>query len=195
MPEHIHFDDSDLVNPDTHHEKSDVNVRALIWFVVIFVIFAIVSHFVLLGTYKALVKIENSRQERPATAIARPADASVPKNQPLLQPFPRKDAKGEVLPPQRNTERTDLAEMRRAEERYLTTYGWVDRQHGTARVPIDVAKRMLIRRGLPLQPRIVTPPQSVPPPAEDGVRMQPARTQPTRTQAPVQTQPSAGARP
>ena len=34
MPDH------DVVNPETQREKSDVNVRALLWAVVIFVIFA-----------------------------------------------------------------------------------------------------------------------------------------------------------
>ena len=43
MAEHLHphYDDNEITNVETHHESSDVNVRALIWFGVIVVIFAL----------------------------------------------------------------------------------------------------------------------------------------------------------
>ena len=40
MPEHIQYEDDDLFNPETHHEHSDVPVRPLFWFIVIFIVFA-----------------------------------------------------------------------------------------------------------------------------------------------------------
>ena len=33
--DHPHAAHGDLVNPDVHHEESDINVRAILWFVVI----------------------------------------------------------------------------------------------------------------------------------------------------------------
>ena len=41
----------EIVNPDTHHEKSDVNVRALLWAVVIFIVFGAVTHFLLYAQF------------------------------------------------------------------------------------------------------------------------------------------------
>lgn len=142
MPEHPHphYSDDDLFNPETHHEESDVNVRALIWFFVIFVVFGVITHFALWFLYKGFVKMER-RETAPLTEMQRPADIAVPKNQPLLQPFP----------PNRNTPVNDLADMRAAEEKALKTYGWVDRQKGVARIPIDVAKKMVVERGLPVR--------------------------------------------
>lgn len=140
MPEHIHYEDDDLFNPETHHEESDVPIKPLFVSVAIFIVFAAVTHFVIVAMYKGFVKSEQKRMDPPQTQVARPADAGVPQNQPLLQPFPRA-----AVPPNANTPVTDLEDMRRTEHESLHTYGWVDKQHGVARIPIDVAKEKLLR--------------------------------------------------
>jgi hypothetical protein len=157
MPEHIQYEDDDLFNPETHHESSDVPVRPLFVFIAIFIVFAVVSHFALWFMYKAFVKSERKRMDPPNTAIARPADASVPQNQPLLQPFPR----GEV-PPQRSTPVSDLVDMRAAEEKVLQNYGWVDKQQGIVHIPIEKAKELAVAR---LAAPVPAPP---PPPTTTG---------------------------
>lgn len=163
MPEHIQYEDDDLFNPETHHESSDVPVRPLFIFIVIFIVFAIVSHIALWFLYKAFVKAENSRQDPHNTAVARPADADVPKNQPLLQPFPV----GNSLP-QTTTPVSDMVDMRRAEEQALTTYAWVDKQQGIVRMPIARAKELTAQRlaaagGPPASPPAGPAPSPVPP--------------------------------
>jgi hypothetical protein len=42
-----------------------------------------------------------------------------------------------------------LAELRAAEQADLDSYGWIDKKSGIARVPIDRAIQMLLKRGLP----------------------------------------------
>jgi hypothetical protein len=155
MPEHIQYQDDDLFNPETHHEESDVPVRPLFWAIGIFIVFAIVTHLALAALYRGFVKSEKKRMDPPATQVARPADAYVPRNQPLLQPFPR------GTDPTKATPVTDLAEMRSAEDKALHTYGWVDRQKGVVRIPIDVAKQLVVQRGFP--PAMAPPPPSPPP--------------------------------
>jgi hypothetical protein len=39
--------------------------------------------------------------------------------------------------------------MRAREDAVLTTYGWVDRQTGVARIPIGRAMELLVKNGLP----------------------------------------------
>ena len=149
---HIHYSDDDLVNPETHHEESDVNVRALLWFFVIFVVVSVVAHFALTAMYGVLSRMEKARAGETLTQMPRGADATVPKDQPLLQPFPRNAEKGDgVIAPYRNTPVTDLYDMRKAEQEGLTTYGWVDQQKGVVRMPIAEAKKLLVQRGLPMQ--------------------------------------------
>lgn len=163
MPEHIQYEDDDLFNPETHHESSDVPVRPLFWFIVIFIVFAVVSHLALWFMYKALVKGEQKRQDPAQTMIARPADASVPKNQPLLQPFPHKD-----VPPQRATPVSDLADMRASEDKQLQNYGWVDKEKGIAHIPIDRAKALVAAQlslATPSGPPASSPAEQAPSPA------------------------------
>jgi hypothetical protein len=157
MPEHIRYEDDDLFNPETHHESTDVPVRPLFWSVVIFIVVGVLSHIALWLLYNAFVKSERARMDPPQTNVARPADASVPQNQPLLQPFPR----GEVLP-QRNTPVTDLQDMRAAENQALHNYAWVDKEKGIVRIPIENAKALLVQRSA------APPVAPVPPPTATG---------------------------
>jgi hypothetical protein len=113
---------------------------------IIFVIFAILSHIIVWYLYKAFVAAENRRAEAPQTAIARPADYGVPRNQPLLQPFPKVDPTGAEIAPYLDTPVTDLDEMRRGEEALLQSYGWVNQQQGSVRIPIDRAKEIFVTR-------------------------------------------------
>lgn len=147
MPEHLHYNEDDLVNPETSHEESDINVRAVIWFAVIFVVFAIVTHLVIYFMYGMFVNLERKNSAGTAlTSIPRAKDASVPKNQPLLQPFPMKDAAGNEIAPTANTPVTDLIEMRRHEDEALLNYGWINKQQGTVRLPIEIAKQIVAAR-------------------------------------------------
>jgi hypothetical protein len=39
--------------------------------------------------------------------------------------------------------------MRAAEQKELTSYGWIDKQKQSVRIPIDQAMKLLAERGLP----------------------------------------------
>jgi len=147
MPEHLHYDDDALVNVETHHEKSDVNVRALFIFLVVFLLFALVTHFLILYMFKFFVGIENGRTNDPLTQVQRPVNAEVPAS-PRLQPFPNRDDRGQVSTPNANTPVADMVEMRANEERELHSYGWIDPARGVARIPIEQAKQLVLQRGL-----------------------------------------------
>lgn len=151
MPERYHYGDDAIVNPETHHEKSDVSVRALMMFIAIFVVFAFVTHIAIWLLFKGFVRIERRRQPGPVTEMARPADVAIPKNTPLLQPFEHNGPDGKPVLPYQNTPVTDLAAMRESEQRALTTYGWVDPEKGIVRIPIDEAMKLTLQRGLPVQ--------------------------------------------
>lgn len=48
-------------------------------------------------------------------------------------------------------EPANLQTFRAKELETLTTYGWVDQNAGTVRLPIDVAKDLVLSRGLPVR--------------------------------------------
>ena len=43
----------------------------------------------------------------------------------------------------------DLAALRLEEEKALASYGWMDRQRRTVRIPIERAQELIFQRGLP----------------------------------------------
>jgi hypothetical protein len=45
----------------------------------------------------------------------------------------------------------DLQELRVADEATLSTYGWVDKEAGRVRIPIDRAMELILERGLPVR--------------------------------------------
>ena len=145
MPDH-NYHDEDLFNPETRHEQSDVPVRPLWWALIIFIVFSILTWIVVTFFFKGLVRLERSQAAPPQSGIARPASADVPQNQPLLQPFPKKDGAGVEMVPTADTPVADLINLRAKEKQVLTSYGWVDRQQGTVRIPIDRAKEIVAAR-------------------------------------------------
>jgi len=135
----------DVVNPETHHERSDVNVRALLWFAVIFVVFAALTHLTLWVMFQHFANMARHTTTPPLTAVARPADASVPQT-PRLQPFPMRDPHGTTMPPIVTTPIVDMEGMRATEDQILNNPGWVDKQKGIVRLPINVAKQLSVQR-------------------------------------------------
>jgi hypothetical protein len=58
-----------------------------------------------------------------------------------------------VAPPPRlqSNGTQDLKQMRAEEDVTLQCYQWVDRRHGVIRIPIDVAMKLMVERGLPVR--------------------------------------------
>lgn len=55
------------------------------------------------------------------------------------------------LPPEPRLQRVpiaDLTRLREREERLLTSYGWVDREAGVVRIPVERAMQLVAERGL-----------------------------------------------
>ena len=109
-------------------------------------VFAVVTHLVLWVMLKQFASMARHTTSTPLTAIARPADASVPQT-PRLQPFPMKAQRtGDTMPPNTSTPIVDMQEMRANEEQLLNNPGWVDKQKGIVRLPIEVAKQIAVQR-------------------------------------------------
>jgi hypothetical protein len=69
--------------------------------------------------------------------------------------FPLAASHEQRLPPEprlQTNPREDLLTLRQAEEQRLQSYGWVDKDAGIARIPIEEAMRLTLERGLPARP-------------------------------------------
>ena len=156
MPEHYHYEDNAIFNAETHHEKSDVNVRALLWSVAIFIVFAFVTHGLLYLMFRYFAGIARGQTNEPMTSVMRPAGMSTPQT-PRLQPFPTRDHDDSEVAPYRTTPVVDMDEMRARENEAQKNPAWIDKTKGQVRLPIDVAKRIIVQRGLPVNGGGATP--------------------------------------
>ena len=111
------------------HEKSDLSIVAITIFGIVLtgvLIAALVSMAWLFGFFESW----QARQDVPPSPLA--TTRSGPP-QPLLQVHPVQDLKS----------------LRAAEDRILTSYGWVNKEAGIARIPIARAMEIVVERGLP----------------------------------------------
>jgi|SRR5688500_3526743 len=118
-------------NPEIVHEESDVNVGAILRYGAGLLGIALVVHVFLwwlMGVYE--------RQDERAQTQVYPMAAG---QQDRLPPFPRFQTN-----PQQ-----ELRDLRAKQRAVLDGYGWVDKDAGVARIPIEDAMRMVVERGLP----------------------------------------------
>ena len=118
-------------NPEIVHEESDVNVRAILGYGVGLIIVAVIVHVFLWW----LQGVYTRQNERAQTQIY-PMAAS---QQDRLPPSPRF---------QENPQQ-ELLDLRTKQEALLKGYGWVNKESGVARIPIEDAMKMVVERGLP----------------------------------------------
>jgi hypothetical protein len=112
------------------HEEHDVDIRGIVVFVIGLTIVCLVTGVAMLALFRYLDR-RLVEAEPAVSPLALPAGQ--------LPPEPR------LL-----TDEPALLDAYRAEQaQKLTTYGWVDREHGIARIPIERAKAWLLERGLP----------------------------------------------
>jgi hypothetical protein len=124
-------------NPEVRHEESDVNILAIFGFgggLMAVAVVVLLVIYVLFGFFDG--------RERATVPAEYPLAAQAPKvpPEPRLQEQPRED----------------LRELRAREDEILTSYGWVDKNAGVVRIPIDAAMKLTLERGLPArteQPR------------------------------------------
>ena len=111
------------------HETSDVHFSKVMGFGAALVVSAVVIY-VLVWALFQFFSMQATRRGASGAALTR---------QQPLPPTPRLQA----------NPRGDLLELRETEDRLLTTYGWVDRNAGVVRIPIEQAMRLTVERGLP----------------------------------------------
>jgi hypothetical protein len=129
-----------MKQPDSH-ETYAVAARRLHW-----------AALILLGSL-LLIALAMYRLAVPLMRSVAELTVSAPPPAPQLQPDPVRD----------------LATLREREQEALTTYGWVDRNQGIARIPIERAMQLLARPTSanvpPLPATNTAPPATSPDPA------------------------------
>lgn len=125
--------DHEYVNPPTGsgHEHTDANVSMIVQFAIWLTVSAVLVHIAMWFMFALFVN-RSERQGAPEYPLAIEQGPRLPAG-PRLQRFPA----------------NEIYQFRLQEEAALGSYGWVDRNAGTVRIPIADAMRLTVERGLP----------------------------------------------
>jgi hypothetical protein len=118
-------------NPEVRFESSDVDATSLLKYGFGLLVTTAVVVVLLWRLYFVFVAREAARQAPPPVMKIDPEAMSAPP--PNLQTVPSQD----------------LAAFRSREDSVLHSYGWMDKDAGVVRIPIEEAMRILAERGLP----------------------------------------------
>ena len=119
------------MNPQVHHEESDVNIIAIFAFGLGLVVVAAVVSLLVFMLFR-FFEVREAARVPLAYPLAISREGALPP-EPRLQINPRQD----------------LADLLAKEDALLTSYGWVDKNAGVVRIPIDEAMKLTLERGLP----------------------------------------------
>ena len=136
-------------NGNGGYERSDIGAAGVLYFLLGFAVAGFLVYFIVDGLYHFLDKRSEAGQApvNPLVTNA-PADTRrIPKDYPQGA-FPN--------PKLEEDERGQLNNVRLKEEETLASYGYIDKNAGTVRIPIDRAMDLIAQRGLPVRAQSAT---------------------------------------
>jgi hypothetical protein len=107
------------------HETTDLNPKYMLYFAIVLVVAGVFIQLGLWWMFNQFEREQALKENRPTLV-----EAPKPNPEPRLQINP-----GE-----------DLQHMLQKENETLSTYGWLDRQKGIARIPIDRAMQLFLAK-------------------------------------------------
>jgi hypothetical protein len=127
----------EIDNPETQHEESDVNIRAIFSFAIGLFAVAVAVH---IAIYFLFVLLSN----RATSASA-------------VRTYPLAVGQEDRVPPEprlQNNPKQDLRDLRAAEDQILNGYRWIDRNAGVVGIPVNEAMKLTLQRGLPARAEV-----------------------------------------
>jgi hypothetical protein len=115
----------------THHEERDISLRAVVWTVGVSVVIVLVIAAGVWWFY-TYIRAQDEAKDVRRTLVAAPSP---------IPPDPRLQVDPAL----------ELRDFRRAQDETLNSYGWVSREEGRIRIPIQRAMDLLVERGVPVR--------------------------------------------
>lgn len=133
-------------------EREDLGSKPIFAFIISVVVIGVVVYYTIWGMFRVLDMYEAKDQKSvsPLVQIQRANPREVSKGVANTFPQPRLE----------EDERTEINDVRYAEEEQLNSAGWVDQSAGVAHIPISRAMQLIVERGLPTKPQTGIAPAS-----------------------------------
>lgn len=143
------------------YEHEDFSTGAIVGSLIGLAVMCIVSFFIVVGMYHYLESTQMDHVAANPMVPMKPDTRHMTSNPKSNDPMDVMEV--EAFPKPR-LQRDDVQEMREqlyGEEAKLQSYGWVDKDSGEARIPINRAMELVAARGLPTRGvAVATPPES-----------------------------------
>jgi hypothetical protein len=133
------------------YERSDIGVSGVIYFLIVLAFGCVFAYLAAKGLYWYLDKRSEAAQSpvSPLVTNAQKDTRSIPPQ--YGNDYDKYLKEGFPAPQLETDERSELNDQSLREAGTLSTYGWVDQNAGTVRIPIDRAMELLAQRGLPVR--------------------------------------------
>jgi hypothetical protein len=125
-------------------ESSGIKPKPVIWFLVILTVSTILVFVIIQGMLYGLKKMEQYTEPQPVTALPEGRERKLPP-EPRLQGAPAGQANIPSLLPLE-----DMREYRARIDQQAQSFGWISKDAGIVRIPLDRAKTLMVERGLPM---------------------------------------------
>jgi cytoskeletal protein RodZ len=135
-------DVSFISNPNVSHEESDVRIKPIVWFGIWLMVSTVLIYLIIWGLFNYFER-RAEKSETPPPPLAEERQPLPP--EPRLQLAPSRV--GQKQPDLNEHPLAELKKMKEEEEKQLTNYS-VDPATGAIRIPIKVAKRLVLERNL-----------------------------------------------
>ena len=127
-------------NANKGYEHTGVDLRPILQFAAGLVIIGIIA-FTLLWGLLSIFQRQNAATQPPPAVLARGEQERLPP-EPRLQ----------LAPGSKTESKTPDYEMKEVERQWrsdLSSYGWIKKDSGIVRIPVDEAEKLLLQRGIP----------------------------------------------
>lgn len=124
-------------------EREDLSPLGVMYFLLGLAVVVIAIYLIVTGMYNFLDRYERTHSQGAVSPMvpAKPDTRVINPEDPLAFPQPRLETE----------ERTQFTGYIQKQDQTLLTYGWIDKENGTARIPIDRAMDLIVQRGLPVR--------------------------------------------
>jgi hypothetical protein len=134
-------------NPAVSYERSDLDIFAVTKFGIGLAIGTVAAVFMMWGLFHWFKNTQDQAIEQLPASV-------VEARKGLLPPEPRLQSMGNPESPDAEqgalrSPHVELGKFREAEAMQLESYAWVDPAKGVVRIPIEVAKELVLKKGLP----------------------------------------------
>jgi hypothetical protein len=136
-------------NPAVSYERTDLDTFAVTKFGIGLALGTLIAVFAMWGLFTYLL-------HRPNAPLVELPPSVIEARKGLLPPEPRLQTMGDpnnviVSRGDLRSPHVELQKLREDEAMQLTSYAWVDPNKGIVRVPVDIAKDLVLKKGLPVK--------------------------------------------